>query len=202
MHRDLDRLRTGVCPSVWEVAIRQAAALAAACASVFVILLAAHPAAAEAGCAHATAAAGEVEIALAARSLRCLVNAERRRHGLRELRASRKLRRAAGRHARDMAGRDFFAHVSPGGADVEDRVRRAGYLADARAWSIGETLAWGTRRSGSPRALLRTLLASPPHRAILLDGRYRHIGIGVARGAPRAVTGAAVTVTLDLALRR
>ena len=119
------------------------------------------------------------------------------------MRAERHLRRAAQRHAHDMAAEDFFGHVSPGGATLQARVARTGYLHRALAWWLGEALAWGRDRSGSPSAILRGLLASPPHRRILLDPGFRDLGVGVARGAPSGRGSGALTIALDFGrLRR
>lgn len=154
-------------------------------------------AAAEPRCAHASATPSHLSSTAAARTLLCLIDGVRREHGLRTVRANGRLALAARRHARDMASRDFFAHVSPGGATVESRVKRAGYLGGVREWWLGEALAWGQARAGAPRAILRGLLASPPHRAILLDPSYRDLGVGVAKGTPRGAGRGALTVTLD-----
>jgi uncharacterized protein YkwD len=154
-------------------------------------------AAAKPRCAHASAAPSHLSTPAATRALRCLLNGVRRDHGLKTVRVNRRLAAAARRHARDMARRDFFAHESPGGATVQSRVKRAGYLGGVHEWWLGEALAWGTSGAGAPRAILRGLLKSPPHRAILLDPSYRDIGIGVARGAPRGSGEGALTVTLD-----
>jgi uncharacterized protein YkwD len=148
-------------------------------------------------CAHASATPSHLSAPAAARTLRCLIDDVRREHGLRAVRPNARLALAARRHARDMAARDFFAHVSPGGATVESRVKRAGYLGGAREWWLGEALAWGQARAGAPRAILRGLLASPPHRAILLDPSFRDVGVGVAKGTPRGRGRGALTVTLD-----
>jgi uncharacterized protein YkwD len=96
-----------------------------------------------------------------------------------------------------MAARDFFAHTSPGGTTVQSRVKSAGYLGGVHEWWLGEALAWGAARAGAPRAILRGLLKSPPHRAILLDPAFRDLGVGVAKGAPNGSGTSALTVTLD-----
>jgi uncharacterized protein YkwD len=154
------------------------------------------------GCAHASAAAGQVALAAAARSLRCIINAERARHGLPGVRANRRLRRAARRHALEMARADFFGHVSPAGSTAESRIRDAGYLRGARRWSIGEALVWGATSAGAPRRLVRRLLDSPPHRAILLSPAFRDVGVGVAAGAPDRPGGPpSLTVALDFGRR-
>jgi uncharacterized protein YkwD len=123
-------------------------------------------AAAPAGCAGANEA----------RTLLCLVNAERRGAGLAPLRRDRRIARAARRHARDMVRRDFFAHQRAGGPDLGARLARAGWRGSA--W--GEAIAYGCGASGAPRAVVRSWLASPPHRAILLGAGYRRAGVGAA----------------------
>ena len=67
----------------------------------------------------------------------------------------------ANRHARDMAARRYFGHVSPGGADLAARVRRTGYLRTHGAWWLGETLAWGPARE-EVRAGVRSLADITP----------------------------------------
>jgi uncharacterized protein YkwD len=148
-------------------------------------------------CAHASASPAHLSTPAASHALRCLINGVRRAHHLRPVRANHRLRFAARRHASDMAGRDYFAHASPGGTTMESRIRHAGYLGGVREWWLGEALAWGNGGAGAPRAILRGLLNSPPHRAILLDPGFRDVGIGVARGAPRGAGSGALTVALD-----
>jgi uncharacterized protein YkwD len=178
----------------------QALVLLAAAAAFSSPAAAAKPSA-RPSCAHASASPAQLSTPAATHALQCLINGVRRRHGLRPVRADRRLERAALRHARDMTRRHFFAHASPGGATLQRRVARAGYLRRGLEWWLGEALAWGVARSGAPSAILRGLLASPPHRAILLDRGFRDVGIGVARGAPSGGSGGAglgaLTITLD-----
>jgi uncharacterized protein YkwD len=49
-------------------------------------------------------------------------------------------------------------------------------------------------------AIVRGWLRSSGHRAILLDGRYDDLGVGIAIGAPRGGTGGA-TFTGDFGAR-
>jgi uncharacterized protein YkwD len=149
-------------------------------------------------CAHASASPSHLSTRAAAHALQCLINGVRAQHGLRAVRANGRLRLAARRHAGDMAAHDFFAHDSPGGTTVSSRVKGAGYLGGGvREWWLGEALAWGRASAGAPRAILKGLLASPPHRAILLDPNFRDLGVGVARGAPSGSDAGALTVDLD-----
>src|SRR4051812_27914789 len=62
------------------------------------------------------------ELSAAADALACLVNAERTSRGLKPLQRDGDLAQAARRHAADMVRRAYFAHVSPSGADLGDRV--------------------------------------------------------------------------------
>jgi uncharacterized protein YkwD len=114
----------------------------------------------------------------------CLVNAQRAAHGLAAVTQSPLLTKAATAHSVDMVRRGYFSHVTPNGVDPRGRVARTGYLRGCRRPALGETIAWGTGDYGSPAELVNDLMASPPHRAIILDGRYREAGVGLALGAP------------------
>jgi uncharacterized protein YkwD len=149
-------------------------------------------------CAAADAVPARANAAQLARAAFCLVNRERRRRGLRALRSERRLKLAAGRHARDMVARSYFAHRSPGGRDVVDRLRSAGYLRGQGAF-VGETLAWGRGAHGTPLAIVAAWMRSPPHRAVLLSRRYRQIGLAAVSGSPRGRTSTAATYAADLA---
>ena len=133
----------------------------------------------------------------------CLLNAQRRAHGLHKLRENGKLRHAAAGYSRLMVSQGFFSHVSPSGSTLESRVNRTHYLNGARSWTIGENIAWGTGSLGTPRAIVKAWMNSPGHRQNILNGTYRDIGIGVATGAPIAAGAAAHggTYTTDFGYR-
>ncbi len=173
---------------------RAAAALLAGTA----VLLAVAPSGAMAQdrCVGVSAAPSDQTLDRAADAVVCLVNAERRRHGLRTLRGHSDLRQAAGRHSRNMVRRGFFSHVSPSGADLSDRLRRSGYVHGKPAGHIGETLAWGMGTPSTPTVIVAAWIASPSHHRILLGRRFRVVGVGVTVGTPQATTGGA-TYTLD-----
>jgi uncharacterized protein YkwD len=113
----------------------------------------------------------------------CVINRQRRKHGLAPLANQRQLRKAGGRFARDMVARRFFSHVSPEGRTMEDRLRTVGYVAGG-TFSIGEAIGTGSGTSASPRSTVRAWMNSPPHRALLLDPRFREVGVGVVPGSP------------------
>jgi uncharacterized protein YkwD len=132
----------------------------------------------------------------------CLLNQRRAQHGLGRLRLSRPLALAASRHASDMARRDYFAHVSLGGANFVERIRRTGYLRAARTWLVGENLAWGTGQRAAPSSIVDAWMRSPGHRLNILTPDFREIGIGIAFDAPVPTDNpAAATYATDFGTR-
>jgi uncharacterized protein YkwD len=125
----------------------------------------------------------------------CLLNAERSAHGLRDLRANPRLRRAATGYARLMDSTNFFSHTSPSGSTMLSRITSTKYLSGARTWTIGENLAWGTGSYATPAGAVRAWMRSPGHRRNILNPAFREIGIGVADGAPISVAAAASGAT-------
>jgi uncharacterized protein YkwD len=92
-----------------------------------------------------------------------------------------------------------FEHQLAGEATLDGRVQATGYLRHARRWWLGEAIAYGTASRSSPAALMASLMASPPHRAIILDRRFQELGVGLLSGLPEP-GGAArdgATLTLD-----
>jgi len=126
----------------------------------------------------------------------CLVNQERTSRGLRPLKLNRRLTKAAAAHARDMNARGYFSHDTEGGGTFVDRIRKAGYVRRQVLPSLGEDLAWGCGELGTPREIVQGWMASPGHRANILNGRYREGGMGVAFGDPGAGSDG-VTYALD-----
>jgi len=133
----------------------------------------------------------------------CLVNRERARHGLKKLRSNRRLRVAAARHSVNMARAKFFSHTSPAGSTMTARIKRAGYTRSARSWAVGENIAWGAGGAATPQQIVAAWMRSSGHRANILNGRYREIGVGVALGAPVRVSaaGSGATYTTDFGVR-
>jgi uncharacterized protein YkwD len=153
-------------------------------------------------CAGAGATANKASTQKLLRSTLCVLNVQRRKHGLRKLRLSKRLSKAARRHSRDMVQRDYFSHTSLSGASFVDRIRRTGYLSGARGWMVGENLAWGAGDRSSPAQTVNAWMHSPGHRHNILTKTYRHIGIGIVPGAPERVGGLpAATYTTDFGFR-
>jgi uncharacterized protein YkwD len=117
-------------------------------------------------------------------ALRCEIARVREQRDMRPLRGDDQLDLAATRHAVDMQERRYFSHVSPGGGDLADRARRAGYALRRCTWWVGEVLAWGVEPRATAAGTIRAWMRSPGHRRILLSGRYREVGIGLQAGTP------------------
>lgn len=146
------------------------------------------------------APAGQCSKKINRASMRCEVNAARRANGRGPLTVNLRLRNAAQKHADAMATQHFFAHVDTAGRTPEARMKAAGYMRGARSWSVGENIAYGTGDEGTPHAIVRAWLKSPPHRKILL-GDFREGGGGVARGLPVAGGSAGLTYVLNVGKR-
>jgi uncharacterized protein YkwD len=134
----------------------------------------------------------------------CLLNGERRSRGLAPLSANRQLGKAAQSFSANMVRAGFFDHVSPSGATLNSRVRAStSYLRGRiRSWSLGENIAWGSGALATPAQIVTSWMRSEGHRRNILDGRFRHIGIGVVTGAPGEVQGQpAATYTTDFGHR-
>jgi uncharacterized protein YkwD len=106
------------------------------------------------------------------------INGVRSANGLPKLKPNRSLAHAAEDHSFDMGSNGFFAHNSFNGTDAYSRVM--GYT---RKRLMGETLAYmpigGNTRA---RHILSLWMASEGHRATLLTGRFRRIGVGRTHG--------------------
>jgi uncharacterized protein YkwD len=131
----------------------------------------------------------------------CLVNAERAAQGLRPLALQAQLGDASQRYSDLMVARRFFAHETPDGVGLVDRLTASGYVrSDLETWLVGENLAWGEGDLATPRAIVRAWMASPGHRANILNREYVEIGVGVAAGTPVAGPSGA-TYTTDFGMR-
>jgi uncharacterized protein YkwD len=100
-----------------------------------------------------------------------------------------------------MVERGYFSHVSPGGGDVVDRVRRAGYALRGCTWRLGEVLARRLGPGATAADTVHAWMASPGHRSILVSEHYRELGVGLQAGTPsgadRGITVAAVLAHRD-----
>jgi uncharacterized protein YkwD len=168
--------------------IRIAATLAAAAA----FAAAAPGTAAAAGCAYANANPNDITLQQAKQATLCLLNRERTSRGIRKLHDNSRLDLASRRHANDMSRRNYFAH-----GDFVGRIKAARYLSGARGYTLGENIAWGSWDYATPANIVDGWMHSPGHRANILNGGFREIGLGIARGAPIGGQARAGTYVTD-----
>jgi uncharacterized protein YkwD len=166
--------------------IRQLAVSSVLAVSAFGLV----PAAANAACSGANANPAGLSASAANHATLCLLNGQRRAHGLRPLRLDGKLGRAAARHAHDMVNKHFFAHDSLNGASFASRIKHTGWTRSRRSWTIGENIGWGGGSLATPRSMVNAWMHSAGHRANILSRSFRMIGIGIANGAPTGGSGA------------
>jgi uncharacterized protein YkwD len=131
----------------------------------------------------------------------CLHNQIRAENGLPALRENKKLRKAALGHSRNMVAKQFFAHTTPKGVTMVDRILKARYVREDQGWSRGENLAWGTGSFATPRGAVQAWMESPGHKANILKRSYRELGVGVVLGVPVS-DAAGATYTVDFGVRR
>jgi uncharacterized protein YkwD len=109
----------------------------------------------------------------AAAELLRLVNAERQRGRCKPVSGDARLASAALAHSVDMAQRRYFSHNTAEGLDPWQRARDAGYQRPT-----GENIAMGYRDA---KAVLVGWMASPGHRANILNCTATAMGVGIAR---------------------
>jgi uncharacterized protein YkwD len=103
-----------------------------------------------------------------------LVNKERTERGLTALAFDPILRDVGRGHSADMFKRGYFAHTSPEGQNVADRVEKAGITYEV----VGENLAYAPSLSLAHTGLMN----SPGHKANILSPDYHKVGIGIEDG--------------------
>ena len=116
------------------------------------------------------------------------INSVRATHLLPRLHVDPRLVRAARSHSRDMLRRQYFAH-----GDFGRRILRFG----VRGHMFAENLVWGSGIMSASTDVAEWL-ASPPHRANLLDPNLRRVGVATPIGSFSGFSPATV-VTADFA---
>ncbi len=113
----------------------------------------------------------------------CLINAQRAFNGLAALRSEPTLEAAATGYAQAMVERRFFAHVSPSGQTIDERL--ASYTTNTLSHTIGENLGWGQSVLGTPVSIVNAWMRSQGHRDNILNANFEEIGVGIVPGSPR-----------------
>ncbi len=115
----------------------------------------------------------------------CLINRERADNGEGALQPNAQLQQAAQGHSESMVQGDYFEHASPNGDTPLSRMRSAGYIYSSQVgYEVGENIGWGTLWLATPNAIVAAWMASPGHRANILDAHFHDTAIGVSPHAP------------------
>lgn len=103
-----------------------------------------------------------------------MTNQQRHKHGCGQVAVDRELTLASVRQSSYMARTGIFTHVWRDGSTFVTRAHRAGYQQPA-----GENIAWGYPTAAE---VVAAWMASPRHRANILNCGARSIGAGVIYG--------------------
>ncbi len=108
------------------------------------------------------------------RQILALVNSARSGNGCGALALDSRLQAAAREHTRDMAGSGRFSHTGTDGSTPFQRAAAHGFTG-----AVGENIARGYE---TPRAVMNAWMASPGHRANILNCDFRLLGVGYVAG--------------------
>jgi uncharacterized protein YkwD len=93
------------------------------------------------------------------------------------LRWDARLAASANAHSADMATKNYFSHYSKSGASPFQRIKATGY----RYRAAGENIAAG-RSLATPAAVVAAWLRSPGHCRVIMNPKYRELGVGRVEG--------------------
>ena len=118
----------------------------------------------------------------------CLVNHERLAQGESALTSNAQLEQSAQAHTDSMVSENYFEHNSPQGETPLMRMRAAGYIYSSHiGYDVGENIGWGTLTDSTPRAIVAAWMASPGHRANILNPHFRDTAVGVSARLPNSL---------------
>lgn len=103
------------------------------------------------------------------------INPVRENYGFPQLQPNEKLNRAAQMKAEDMLTRNYFSHQGPEGERPWVWLEEVDY----KYVGAGENLA---KDVSDPEVLKNAWLASPSHAKNILNGYFKDIGVGIAKG--------------------
>jgi len=174
-------------------------ALFAAALAALALIAAPRADAAAKSCAKASRPAAALTAAAENKALLCSINLVRAQNSVPPVRTSRVLRGTAFAHSLLMVATGCFNHECPGEPSLFLRLRNAGYPPCGCRWRASENIAYGAVANSAPEAIVDAWMDSPDHRAALLNGKLRYVGIGIVTGSPVAALDlSAATYTIDL----
>jgi uncharacterized protein YkwD len=154
--------------------------LAVALMCVFALLAASGEKAAAAKCHHANAAPRDATADQLGKSVLCLIGKERRKADVKKVEQVWSLTKVAEKHTDVMIKEDCLDHRCRGEKSLQDRIVNSGYPIPGGRYGFGEV----TGCSLTPQAMVDEWMDKRFHRKVLLGEKYRHVGIGAAKGKP------------------
>lgn len=130
--------------------------------------------------AHGNATAIQTEKPGNAEAVLNIVNAERKKQGLKPLTLSNELTNIATMKSKDMADKKYFSHTSPTYGSPFEMLQHFG----VKYRSAGENIAAGQR---TPDEVMQAWLNSSGHRANILNPGYTELGVGYYKGGSYGV---------------
>ncbi|HEY5317791.1 MAG TPA: CAP domain-containing protein [Solirubrobacteraceae bacterium] len=152
-------------------------------------------ASASAPCANADLVPTSSNLPQIAAATLCLVNQQRALDHESPLRDNAHLDSSAAGHSQDMVAQNYYDHVSPTGVTPLDRIQASGYLPSADASSLGENIDAGAYASATPAAIVADWMASPDHRANILNSAFVDSGVGVVAQIPAQFASSQIGAT-------
>jgi serralysin len=126
-----------------------------------------------------------------------LINKDRAAASVQPLTFDSNLNTAAELHSQWMIATDTFSHTGSGGSSPTARMKSAGYVLSG-SWATGENIAWMSLRGAAGyidevQQLHTNLMNSSGHRANLLNGSFKEVGLGFEVGQYGSYQGAFIT---------
>jgi uncharacterized protein YkwD len=128
--------------------------------------------------------AGELDTRLIAEKIFNIVNEERKKNELYELKYDEELADVALVHSRNMVEQNFFSHGDPEGRSPQKRVEE--YYPEIFG-GVGENIGFnhGETEEDVAKNLMESWMNSPEHRDNILDDQFSDIGVGVEQKGSR-----------------
>ena len=146
-------------------------------------------------CAGADVVPAADNVAVVGQATLCLLNQQRAANGIGPLVENAALTTASAGYSQRMVAQGFFAHESPDGGTLVQRLTAVGYLGGDDAWVVGENIGWGQASLATARSMVDAWMNSPGHRENLLSADYSQVGLGLALGTPTDQTWGATYTT-------
>jgi uncharacterized protein YkwD len=146
-------------------------------------------------CAGADVVPAADNVAVVGQATLCLLNQQRAANGIGPLVENAALTTASAGYSQRMVAQGFFAHESPDGGTLVQRLTAVGYLGGDDAWVVGENIGWGQASLATARSMVDAWMNSPGHRENLLSADYSEVGLGLALGTPTDQTWGATYTT-------